>query len=347
MTIRTFLAKGDWAGQAEIIEGLSTSTYQEEDGRVVDLATVYMKTYCHACKKAGHISPAGYRLPSIAENGQEFALSGDINICDCNPAPVFHAIRNMTATITSEDIAQMRAAYAPAYVPQGGRAHEEYAHEKVSTEKPGNLVDHPELICSNMSNAEFFALMDGLRDKAVRLLTDRLNELARWNRTDQDKVGIWFGSTETTTRYLLIEGLTRMREIAKGLTSRNYEKQTPENLARAGCIPRSGENIAAASVCKPNGAYTIFIGATFCTMEVEKNRFDGVPLDGDSKLLTLIHEISHFPVTMDSEDHWYTTRISREHAADRDAFCLSNADNIAGYVINMPKWNSRGDAEWR
>jgi hypothetical protein len=109
MTIRTFLAKGDWAGQAEIIEGLPNDTYREEDGRVVDLATVYMKTYCHACKKAGHISPAGYRLPSIAVNGQEFALSGDINICDCNPAPVFYAERNMTATITSEDIARMRA----------------------------------------------------------------------------------------------------------------------------------------------------------------------------------------------------------------------------------------------
>lgn len=128
MTIRTFLAKGDWAGQAEIIEGLSTSTYQEEDGRVVDLATVFMRTYCHSCKKAGHISPAGYRLPSIAENGQEFALSGDINICDCNPAPVFYASRNMTATITSDDIARMRASYAAHQSPQ-----HEYLREKAAT----------------------------------------------------------------------------------------------------------------------------------------------------------------------------------------------------------------------
>lgn len=127
MTIRYFLAKGDRGGPAEIIEGLSTSTHQEEDGRYVELATVYMKTYCHACKKTGVVGPAGYRLPSIAENGQAFALSGDINICGCNPAPVFYAQRSMMTVITDEDIARMRAPYAPdQYLPEREYAHEPY-----------------------------------------------------------------------------------------------------------------------------------------------------------------------------------------------------------------------------
>jgi hypothetical protein len=109
--IRYFLAKGDRAGDAVITEGLSTSTYQEANGRRVELATVYMQTYCHACKKAGFICPSGPRLPGTAENGKQHALSGDINICDCKPPPVFFAVRNMTENITSSDIERMGAVY--------------------------------------------------------------------------------------------------------------------------------------------------------------------------------------------------------------------------------------------
>jgi hypothetical protein len=64
-----------------------------------------MKTWCNACKKEGHIAPRGPRWPGTASNGQQWALSGDINVCDCSPAPVFHAERNMTMTFTSDEAA--------------------------------------------------------------------------------------------------------------------------------------------------------------------------------------------------------------------------------------------------
>jgi len=111
MVTRTYLCMGDKAGSAVIIEGLENDTYSD-GGPTLQLATVYMKTYCHACKKAGFICPAGPRLDGTAPNGQMYALSGDINICDCNPAPVFWAQRNMTETITSGDIARMNEPYA-------------------------------------------------------------------------------------------------------------------------------------------------------------------------------------------------------------------------------------------
>jgi hypothetical protein len=109
--IRTYLAEGDRAGEAVIIEGLPGSTYEEADGRRVALATVGMRTYCHACKQTGFICPSEPRLPSRAENGKEHALSGDFNVCACQPSPKFWAQRNMTQTITSEDIARMREVY--------------------------------------------------------------------------------------------------------------------------------------------------------------------------------------------------------------------------------------------
>jgi hypothetical protein len=109
---RYFLAKGDRAGAAVIVEGLPTSTYQGADGVCVELATVYMKTWCDACKKDGYISPRGPRHAGTAENGRQHALSGDVNACGCNPPPVFQVFRTMSEVIGDSDIARMSPAAA-------------------------------------------------------------------------------------------------------------------------------------------------------------------------------------------------------------------------------------------
>lgn len=115
--IRTYLCEGDKAGGAVIIEGLDTSTYQDDTtGRYLRMATANMRTYCSACKKVGFVCLVGPRLSDIAENGEESALSGDINICDCIPAPVFFAQRNMTMDINSEDVFGTPGAVAGAAV---------------------------------------------------------------------------------------------------------------------------------------------------------------------------------------------------------------------------------------
>ncbi|PTB19248.1 hypothetical protein C9I57_19730 [Trinickia symbiotica] len=78
----------------------------------VELSTVYMKTWCDACKKDGYISPRGPRHSGTAENGRQHALSGDVNACDCNPPPVFQVVRAMSETIGDGDIARMSPAIA-------------------------------------------------------------------------------------------------------------------------------------------------------------------------------------------------------------------------------------------
>ncbi|MBR7896784.1 hypothetical protein DN523_24030 [Burkholderia multivorans] len=106
--IRYFLARGDRAGSATIIEGLDTVTYSNPPPSV-NIATLYMKTYCTACKREGYIAPQGPRWPGTGPNDKGWALSGDINICGCNPPPVFYAERSLMMTFTAGDIAALTA----------------------------------------------------------------------------------------------------------------------------------------------------------------------------------------------------------------------------------------------
>jgi len=66
-----------------------------------------MKTYCTACERDGYIAPLGPRWPGTGPNGKQWALSGDINVCGCNPPPVFYAERGMKMTFTADDVATL------------------------------------------------------------------------------------------------------------------------------------------------------------------------------------------------------------------------------------------------
>ncbi|WP_232314021.1 hypothetical protein [Ralstonia sp. A12] len=93
----------------------------------MQIATLYMKTYCTACKREGFIAPQGPRHPGTAPNGKAWALGGDINVCGCNPPPVFHApVRGMRMTFTGEELVRMGVTVAPAHAPQNEHAHEHY-----------------------------------------------------------------------------------------------------------------------------------------------------------------------------------------------------------------------------
>ena len=91
-----------------ITEGLKNVTCSNPPPEV-NIATLYMKTYCTVCKQVGHIAPNGPRRPGTGPNGQQWALSGDINVCGCNPPPVFYAERGMSMTFTAEEVAALHA----------------------------------------------------------------------------------------------------------------------------------------------------------------------------------------------------------------------------------------------
>jgi hypothetical protein len=127
--IRYFLAKGDRAGSAMIIEGLPTVTCSNPPPRV-EIATLDMKTYCTACKRKGFIAPKGPRWPGTGPNGKQWALSGDINVCGCNPPPVFYAERGMKMTFTSEEAAALTASYANSRGSRGSTSNQDLGFDQ-------------------------------------------------------------------------------------------------------------------------------------------------------------------------------------------------------------------------
>ncbi|WP_174425860.1 M35 family metallo-endopeptidase [Cupriavidus basilensis] len=327
MNLRCALRDGDRTSNNGMLMGTGEMTHHgARVGVEGDFAT------CPVCKSGGTVTNDCY--PAFSLMDKQILVEGACVNCKCAVKPIVIASLNtFTIQVNRGGHTHLRADSAAA-------APVEASNKLVAGVPRETSENAPTLICQNMSNAEFYATMNRLRDKAVRLLADRLVELDRWNRADQDKVRLWFGNAREDTRETLRDGLARMREIMHGLTDRNYERQTKEALARVGCVPRAkGDEIpAAASICKPDGTYSIFIGHLFCTMPDEANRNNVTPSANDSKLTTLIHEVSHFPSAMNTEDSWSNIKWAQKQAA-RDKFCLNNADSIAAYVANIPNWD--------
>lgn len=202
-------------------------------------------------------------------------------------------------------------------------------------------VSHPpeaeqtERICSNMTNKEFATLVMKLRDMAVDyIVKKRLPELQRWDREAQARALGWFGKADQDTREYLQKGLDASARVLQALEPRNFIRYT-EGGKIATCVLPS-MNGAAAAVCKPDMATrTIAIAPIFCNFSFDnKTNFDtGAVMDGDSRLLTLVHEVTHFDDTFSSNDTWYGTTQSREHAQDPRA--RSNADSLASYILGV------------
>ncbi len=326
--IRYFLARGDRAGSATIIEGLSNVTCSNPPPSV-QIATLYMKTYCTACKREGFIAPKGPRHKGSGPNGKPWALSGDVNICGCNPPPVFYAVRAMKMTFTSEELAQMNAPVAPAYVPQRADT-QEYAHEKRTlADEETSLTDDPELICPNMSNAEFHALVMKCRDGALGLIRERQPELVRWSSADRARVKKWFGTEDESVRAMLIQGLPKLLSAMQELKPENIIRHSEEARRNISCIPVNNIENTEASVCKPDSRRRIIsIYPKFCTLPDST-------LWNNCKVKTLSHECTHYVDVFDSEDEIYGYGIGLSlWAQNNPEKAARNADNITNYIAH-------------
>jgi len=289
---------------------------------------------CPACKSGGPVLNVGRPIATFIH--KTVLVAGAEVHCRCATRPVVFASQTLTrievlpAFVVRPPTESLASNLAPAV-----------SNKLIEDMQDELYAEDNNLICPNMSNREFHATMMRLRDKAVGLMGDRLEELERWGVADRDKVVLWFGEASHETRNMLRDGLTRMREIMRGLRETNFERHSEEGVRRVGCVPRAraGEIEATASVCKPDGTYIIFVGSKFCRLDDERNQIgSGIPLENDSKLTVLIHEVSHFPQAMNSEDHHPTIRFSRAAAMRRDVFCIANADSISAYIANIPNW---------
>lgn len=103
-----------------------------------------------------------------------------------------------------------------------------------------------------------------------------------------------------------------------------YSEDAMRNL---GCIPSGNGSRLAAEVCKPDlETRTIGIGLAFCELPEISYRID-------SKLATIIHEVTHFDDVFSSNDAVYQMGQSPKLLASNPGAARVNADSIVGYVL--------------
>lgn len=290
-----------------------------------DLAT------CPACKSVGYLVNDAYPafgLPS----GRQLAIQGAWIFCKCaNPPRAIASTDKFRVAVNraGSGMPVSVSAKSAFTAPLGGHNRVPLPSSSLKeTDQKSTLEDDPQLICPNMSNAEFAQMVMQRRDKAVSLIDKRLTELAGWPTAARVRVAQWFGNSDVVTRDYLAGGLARIRHILAGLTPNNFVRYSGAAMAHVGCVSDSKRKLGVvAEVCAPETAtHTIAIHLDFCELR-------DFAYSMDSQVSTLIHEVSHFHDTMNTGDAVYFMRKCRDLAKSNPEITLQNADSIAGYVI--------------
>ncbi|WP_306172374.1 M35 family metallo-endopeptidase [Burkholderia cenocepacia] len=185
-------------------------------------------------------------------------------------------------------------------------------------------------ICPNMTNRQFRITASRLLKWSIILVERRITDLKRYDKTTKDRMIYWFNRCDENTRQYLLDGFSRHLSILKTLTPHHFVRSDP-NLDRIlGCVPNMVDiDNEAAHVCGPNTERRLIsIAMKFCTGLRDQNMF------GDSRLSTVIHEVTHFVDTFGSGDPRYgldPTAAAWARANPDQA--LRNADTLTGFVI--------------
>lgn len=316
------------------------------DGPMFDLyghrvALIGGRAYCEGCNSVGIIAKAGgpRRLQFITEA----ALEGDVVVCHCPVPQPLLSVLQQTAIYEDMDtraVGDVAGVVSLTAMTTTGSGLEMAAFKKTVDD----VVTHPpeaeqtENICPNMTNKEFATSTLKLRDLAVDYITKkRLPELERWDEEGQARAKTWFGIADQSTREHLRNGLAACVRVLRGLEAKNFVRFTANGKLLT-CVLDNGFGTVAA-VCKPDTAtHTIAIALPFCEFRHDNRAIFGTEkvLDGDSRLLTLIHEVTHFNDTFGSIDTWYGTAKSRGQVNNQNLEALRvNADSIAAYILGV------------
>ncbi|WP_175769071.1 M35 family metallo-endopeptidase [Burkholderia cenocepacia] len=203
----------------------------------------------------------------------------------------------------------------------------------VTNTNPGSLVDvyiNTTPICPNMTNREFRMMATRLLKWSTILVERRITDLKRYDKATKDRMIYWFNRCDENTRQYLINGFSRHLSVLKTLTPHHFVRSDPNLDRMLGCVPNMSDiENEAAHVCGPNTERKLVsIAMKFCTGLRDQNMF------GDSRLSTLIHEVTHFTDTFGSTDPRYgidPTAAAWARANPDQA--LRNADTLTGFVI--------------
>ncbi|WP_321878835.1 M35 family metallo-endopeptidase [Paraburkholderia bannensis] len=203
----------------------------------------------------------------------------------------------------------------------------------VTNTNPGSMVYvtiDTTPICPNMTDREFRIIAKRLLIWAVILVERRLADLNRYDNTTKQRMIYWFNRSDNSTRQYLITGFMRHLAALKSLTPASLVRSDPKLDRILGCVPNL-KNVEqeAAHVCAPNTERRLVsIALKFCNVLRDQNMY------GDSRLSTLIHEVTHFADTFASDDPRYgIDPTAAEWARNNPDLALHNADKLTGYVV--------------
>ncbi|APA85680.1 hypothetical protein BJG93_09960 [Paraburkholderia sprentiae WSM5005] len=203
----------------------------------------------------------------------------------------------------------------------------------VTNTTPGSLV-HVTIntlpICENMSNAEFRRLIMRLRDAALTLINERIADVARWDKSAQDRVKRWFGRSDQFVHNRLSFGLPRLATAMQQLQPEKIIRWDEQKGMQISCAITPDRGVNDAAVCKPDSARRIIaIYPHFCTLP-------DADVSTNCKLKVLIHECTHYIDTFDSDDviYGFGSGIGYWAQTDPDGACR-NADNFACYIAHF------------
>lgn len=185
-------------------------------------------------------------------------------------------------------------------------------------------------ICPNMTDNEFREMARRLLKWATSAVDRRLADLRRNDGATKERMQYWFNRSEEATRQYLIGGFVRHSSALKSLTPTSLVRSDPNLDRMLGCVPNlKNVDREAAHVCGPNTERRLVsIGMKFCDGLRDQNMYR------DSRLSTLIHEVTHFTDTFGSSDARYgLDPVAAEWGRNNPDQALRNADTLAGYVI--------------
>jgi len=196
-----------------------------------------------------------------------------------------------------------------------------------NTDSNVNVVLDPTPICSNMTNKEFRDTIIRDRNMAVTLIQNRIKSLAKWDPGEQARAKKWFGSSSDNVRAVLMDGLPKLLAVMQNLKPENvirWDQQKQRNITCT-IFPDNGSTDAA--VCKPDTERRIIaIYPHFCTSP-------DAQLWKGCKVLTLIHECTHYTDVFNSDDAMYGVSIGLSFWAQNNPDrAIQNADSLACYV---------------
>ncbi|WP_071766563.1 M35 family metallo-endopeptidase [Burkholderia ubonensis] len=203
----------------------------------------------------------------------------------------------------------------------------------VTNTNPGSMVYvdiNVTPICPNMTNREFRVMAARLIKWAIILVERRIADLNRYDKKTKERMIYWFNRSDERTRQYLLDGFVRHLSVLKSLSPHNLVRSDLELDRMLGCVPNmESRDAEAAHVCGPNTERRLIsISMKFCTGLRDQNMY------GDSRLSTLIHEITHFVDTFGSGDPRYgldpTAAMWARANPDQ---ALRNADTLTGFVM--------------